>query len=209
MGVALLTPPIALAATLAIAAEYRGPRRLHYACKPLATALILALALATGRDDPAYTALIALGLACSLAGDICLMLPQDRFIAGLISFLLAHLAYSAAFVRADGAWDGTSVWLAIPLLAYGLAVFLALRPHLGPLTVPVLLYMLVILAMAWCAIAYARREPARGSLAVAGALLFVCSDSTLAINRFARPFRAAPAVVLGTYYAAQWLIARS
>jgi uncharacterized membrane protein YhhN len=209
--IAILSPPILVAALLTIRAEYRGPRRVVYLCKPLTTVLILALALATGGDDRAYTVLIAVGLLCSLAGDIFLMLPQDRFIPGLVSFILAHLAYIAAFVRAaDRPWSGTSVLTLIPLLAYGLAVFLVLRPHLGPLTAPVLVYMLVILLMAWRAVEYARQSPAPESLAAAlGALLFVVSDSALALNRFTRPFRAAQALVLGTYFAAQWLIALS
>ena len=78
------------------------------------------------------------------------------------------------------------------------------------LMVPVLIYMLVILVMAWRAIEYARQYPSPGPLAAAlGALLFVISDSALALNRFARPFRAAQALVLGTYFLAQWLIALS
>jgi uncharacterized membrane protein YhhN len=139
------------------------------------------------------------------------MLPQDRFIPGLVSFLLAHLAYIAAFIRAAARpVSGTSVLPLIPLLAYGFAVFAILRPHLGPLMVPVLAYMLVILVMAWRAIEYARQYPTPGPLAAAlGALLFVISDSALALNRFARPYRAGQAVVFGTYFAAQWLIALS
>lgn len=209
--VALLSPAIATAALLTIVGEYRGPRRLVYLCKPLSTSLILVLALATGGDDRAYTGLIAAGLALSLAGDIFLMLPDDHFIAGLVSFLIAHLVYIAAFIRAaDRPIAGTSVLPLLPLLAYGLAVFAILRPHLGPLLVPVLAYMLVILIMAWRAIEYARQYPAAGPVAAAlGALLFVVSDSALALNRFARPFRAAQALVLGTYFAAQWLIALS
>ncbi len=155
--IALLSPAILVAALLTIGAEYRGPRRMVYVCKPLTTTLILILALATGGEDRAYTALIAVGLACSLAGDIFLMLPQDRFIPGLVSFLLAHLAYVAAFVlAADRPWSGTSVLPLIPLLAYGFAVVAILRPHLGTLMVPVLAYMIVILLMAWRAIEYAR-----------------------------------------------------
>ncbi len=210
--IALLSPPIALAALLTIRATYRGPRWLVYCCKPLATALILVLALAIDRgEDRSYTALLALGLACSLVGDICLMLPHDRFVAGLLSFLLAHLAYIAAFSRADlVAWGGTALLSLMPLLAYGLAIFLPLRSRLGPLTVPVLGYMLIILLMAWRAIEYARQYPAPGSLATAcGALLFLISDSALARNRFAQPFRAAQLLVLGTYFLAQWLIALS
>jgi uncharacterized membrane protein YhhN len=209
---AFLSPASAVAAILAIVADYRGPRWLHYCCKPLATVLILALALSIDRGDGrGYTALIALGLACSLVGDICLMLPQDRFIAGLLSFLLAHLAYIVAFSRAAPvAWGGTALLTFAPLLVYGSAIFLPLRSRLGPLTVPVLGYMLVILLMAWRAIEYARQYPAPGSLlAASGALLFLISDSALARNRFARPFRAAQALVLGTYFIAQWLIALS
>jgi uncharacterized membrane protein YhhN len=209
--IALLSPAILAAALITIGAEYRGSRRVVYVCKPLATTLILLLALATGGDDRAYTALIVVGLACSLAGDIFLMLPQDRFIPGLVSFLLAHLAYVAAFtLAADRPWSGASVLPLIPLLAYGFAVFAILRPHLGKLMVPVLAYMVVILLMAWRAIEYARQYPAPGPLTAAfGALLFLISDSILALNRFARPFRSAQALILGSYFAAQWLIALS
>ncbi|NIW49240.1 MAG: lysoplasmalogenase, partial [Gammaproteobacteria bacterium] len=44
-----------------------------------------------GTQGPIIYFLI--GLALSLAGDIFLMLPDEKFIAGLVSFLLAHLAY--------------------------------------------------------------------------------------------------------------------
>ena len=210
MWVPLLSILILAAALLAIGAEYRGPRWVVYLCKPLTTALILALAIGHGGERT-HTILIVIGLLCSLAGDIFLMLPQDRFIAGLVSFLLAHLVYSAAFIiAADGPWTVTALLTLIPLLAYGLAAFLILRPHLGPFLVPVLCYMLVILFMAWRGVELARQYPEPGPvLAAAGALVFVISDTALAYNRFARPFRTAQALVLGTYFVAQWLIALS
>jgi alkenylglycerophosphocholine/alkenylglycerophosphoethanolamine hydrolase len=46
-------------------------------------------------------------------------------------------------------------------------------------------------------------------LAAVGALLFVASDSALAWNRFKSEFKSAQAVILATYFAAQWLIALS
>jgi uncharacterized membrane protein YhhN len=46
-------------------------------------------------------------------------------------------------------------------------------------------------------------------LAFAGALLFVLSDTVLAVNRFRRTFKLAHALNLITYFAAQCLIARS
>ena len=40
---------------------------------------------------------VVFGLLASLIGDVLLMLPQDLFVAGLIAFLVAHIAYLVAF----------------------------------------------------------------------------------------------------------------
>ncbi len=199
-----------LAATLALGwGEYRGLRALVYAAKPLATLLILALALAapTGAD-PRVARWIAAGLVFSLAGDVLLMLPSDRFAAGLASFLVAHVCYIAAFT-AEAGFQLAPFVLAPLLLAVGL-VYRKLAPGLGNLRIPVLVYIGVIVVMAWQAIARCAVVPGAGPpLAAAGALLFAVSDSALALARFHRPFRTSQAVVYGTYFAAQWLIALS
>lgn len=94
MPTLLLSPLILVAAALAVRADYRGPPWHHYLGKPLATTLIFVLAWSRAPDATrSYALAILLGLLCSLAGDIFLMLPGDRFIPGLVSFLLAHLAY--------------------------------------------------------------------------------------------------------------------
>lgn len=205
----LLTPLIALAAALTVWGEARDARRTVYVCKPLATGLILALALALPDPvDGGYRTLIAAGLLFSLAGDVFLMLPRDRFVAGLASFLVAHLFYVAAFAPRPPTLAAPLV-LAI-LLAYGIWLMRALWPHLGRLRIPVLLYGAALLGMAWQA---AERWAVLGGtpalLAAVGAGLFVVSDSVLAWRRFVRPVRRGEAVVLGTYFAAQWLIALS
>lgn len=80
----------------------------------------------------------------------------------------------------------------------------------GAMRVPVVGYVVVIVVMAWQAAARAAGLGSVGALlAAAGAALFVLSDAALAVNRFRRPFRAAQAVILPTYYAAQLLIAWS
>jgi uncharacterized membrane protein YhhN len=74
----------------------------------------------------------------------------------------------------------------------------------------VVVYMAVILLMAlqassrWLAVG-----GWGGAAACAGAVLFVASDSALAWNKFMGEFRGAQAVILGTYFAAQLLIALS
>ncbi len=98
----------------------------------------------------------------------------------------------------------------IPNAAYAAGLLAYLWPRLGRLRGPVLVYGAVLALMAWRA--YERwaalgTEPAE--LAALGAGLFVLSDSAPAVNRFRRPFHAAQAVVLSTYYAAQWFLALS
>jgi uncharacterized membrane protein YhhN len=74
----------------------------------------------------------------------------------------------------------------------------------------VVVYVCVILLMAWAALSRATTTvDGGGVLAAVGALLFVASDSTLAWGRFRGEFGSAQAVVLATYFAAQWLIALS
>jgi len=199
-----------LAATLALVwGEYRGPRALVYAAKPLATLLILALAFgAPAGADPGVARWILAGLLFSLAGDVLLMLPSDRFAAGLASFLVAHLCYIAAFTSTAG-WQPAPLVL-LSLVAAVSLVYRKLSPGLGKLRVPVIVYIAVIVLMAWQAIARCAVLPGAGPpLAAAGALLFAASDSALALARFHRPFRGSQAFVYVSYFAAQWLIALS
>jgi uncharacterized membrane protein YhhN len=198
----------AASALLNIRAEYRGPRLQVYVFKPLTVVLVILIALQTTHwTTPNYKLLIVAGLLCSLAGDVFLMLPRERFVAGLVGFLFAHLFYIAAF--APGAWR-PSVWTAAPLAVYGALMLGLLWPGLGKLKAAVLVYVAAILLMAWAALSRAAATiDDSGALAAVGALLFVASDSALAWDRFKREFKAAQAVILATYFAAQWLIALS
>src|SRR5215213_9375630 len=103
MLTAVLSTLTLASALLTIRAEHREIRPQVYVFKPLTTALIILVALQAGHGTAGfYTPLIVAGLVCSLAGDVFLMLPRDRFVAGLVSFLLAHLCYVAAFASDGG-----------------------------------------------------------------------------------------------------------
>lgn len=209
LSTAVLSSAALLTAAVHIRAEYAGPRSRVYVCKPLTTGLILLLALRV--DEPVsgfYRSAVVVGLAFSLAGDVLLMLPKDRFAFGLASFLVGHLLYIAAFTSVEG--FRISVLCLAPFLLAAGVVYAMLLPHLGRLWLPVLFYMLAIMAMAWqAAERWELTGDASSLLAMAGALLFLVSDWALAFNRFRAPFRSAQAMVLSTYYAAQWLIALS
>lgn len=211
----ILQPALAavavLVAVLAIRAHYLEDRQRWqvYAFKPLATLLILALALSLSPARPDYQWAIAAGLVLSTAGDVFLMLPRDRFVAGLASFLLAHLCYLRAFSIEVPFGAGLLLWL--PFFAAGGMVVALVWPGLKPaLRGPVVVYVIVIAAMAGQATGRWYAAGSAVALAAAvGAGLFVVSDAVLAIDRFRWPFRAARAVTLTTYWAAQLLIAIS
>jgi uncharacterized membrane protein YhhN len=198
-----------VSAALHVRAEYLGPRWQVYLFKPLTTSLlVLAAVLQASAHGPRYQVAVVAGLVLSLAGDVFLMLPGDRFISGLASFLLAHVAYLVAF--SSGIPLGTNPLLLLPLLAAGVLLVRVLWRGLGRLRQPVLLYSAVIVLMVWQAWARGWELRSPGSaLAAAGAALFMASDSLLALDRFRAEFARAQAAIMATYVAAQALIALS
>ncbi len=200
---------IAISAAINIWCEYGGIRRGVYFFKPLTTTLIITLAVFSGEPiSVSYKTLIVMGLVFSLAGDVFLMLPTDQFIAGLGSFLVAHIFYIVAFGTES---EGTILWLPLlPLVAYGIIMMAILWPYLGSTKGPVIAYMIVILMMAWLALSRWQGSDQDGvELAGIGATLFVISDSLLAVNRFRKSFAPMRLMVLSTYFTAQTFIALS
>jgi uncharacterized membrane protein YhhN len=192
----------------AIIADHRKSWKLIYLFRPLTMLLIIAVAANGQAAGWPFKLRILLGLAACLAGDIFMMLEKKKFVEGLIAFLLGHLFYISAFLtimrpRAD-------LGTALPLLFFAGAMMTILFPHLGRMKVPVAFYILVITVMAGLAIQrFVDVGGAPALRAFLGALLFLASDSVLAVNRFVRPVPAAQKIILGTYFAAQLLFALS
>lgn len=199
---------VGLGAALTIAGKYGHPR-LVYIFKPLATLLIIAVTLYPAAEvAETYRNLIFAGLLFSLAGDVFLMLPSDRFLWGLGNFLVAHFLYVFAFA---GQFEWVVVWplLALCLGVVGLAAGIA-WPRVGKLLPAVLLYIAAIAGMFWQAGSWWwTTGDTAALLAFAGAGFFVVSDGLLGFNRFVKPFASAEFLLLSTYYTAQWLIAVS
>ena len=208
MFVVVLSILAFVSAILAILAAYQHRRLTHYLFKPLTVVFIILIALqAKHPTSPFYRRAIIAGLLFSLAGDIFLMLP-DRFIQGLASFLAAHVFYIAAFTRESG--GALSFSTLIPFLIYGGMMLRVLWPHLGKMKLPVMIYVAAILMMGWTAAGRRLLTEQEGSLlAFLGAILFIASDSVLALDKFRGRFRSAQLLILVTYFTAQWLIALS
>ncbi|MDP9139389.1 MAG: lysoplasmalogenase [Pseudomonadota bacterium] len=197
-----------LSAVLAIIADWNETRpKAFFLLKPLTTILIATIALQA--PESAYRGWILAGLLLSMVGDICLMFHGNAaFIGGLSSFLLAHLVFMWAFVQ--GLQLSTVPWWAAVFVVYGIAFSLVLLPRAGSLKIPVLLYGAILMGMAvTAAIRYVSVGDASGGLALAGASLFVLSDSALGARKFIGTYRGAQGVILSTYWAAIGLIAVS
>ncbi len=131
-----------------------------------------------------FANLIMVGLVFSLAGDLLLQVSKDLFVIGLLSFLVAHLFYIAAFlgVTRRGSWVRL-----LPFVVWGLIAFLILQPYLGDMLLPVAGYVIAIEIMMWRAAALAGahgRVETFELAALVGALAFGLSDTLLALNRF-------------------------
>lgn len=214
LAAAVLAAAAAAIAGALMAHAAPGWQWLHWCCKPLATALIFALAWrARPAVSPRYRWLVLAGIACSLAGDVLLMLSGDLFVPGLLAFLLAHACFIAAFLG-DSRFAAPAWPLAI-CLAYGAANLALLWGAIdAPLRVPVIVYVAVLCGMGGQALARALAH--RGDVlapaawrAACGALVFMLSDSVLAWDRFRGPLPLASLWVLSAYYLALWWIARS
>jgi alkenylglycerophosphocholine/alkenylglycerophosphoethanolamine hydrolase len=192
------------AATLAyLVASSQGWTAAGYATKPLIVVSCLGI-VAGGAASPTRGWILA-GLGLSLGGDIALMLPGDYFVAGLALFLVAHLCYIRAFTL-----NGWRVSPLPSLLVGGYLMLMValLVPVLGPMRVPVAVYATVISIMAWQAVEQrAALETRAAALVAFGAVMFVASDTALAINRFLTPLAMERLLIMGTYALAQWAIA--
>jgi uncharacterized membrane protein YhhN len=208
----IISLAVVLFAGLTILGYYLRPprRKLIYFCKPLATILILIAAALPGTlsADP-YALAIGVGLLFSLLGDIWEMLSRRHFLKALISFLITHICYTLAFLTASPKIQ--FLWPALPLGLIGAIILAYLWPALSAgMKAAVGVYVGVIVVMVTLAAGRALACSSPGTLIAAiGALLFLASDAVLAVNRFRRPFRAAQAVILGTYFTGQLLIALS
>ncbi len=207
-------PFIALTVTLLIRAEFRSDQKQIYSFKPVSTLLVIAVALLsflTPNVDPAFTLWVIAGLLLSLGGDVALMFESNRaFLVGLVLFLLAHVVYSVGFTLFNGFYAQDLISAAV-LLVLAVGVYAYLRPGLGKMRGPVILYILVICFMVDRAVSTffgTAFTATQAWLLTLGATLFWLSDLVLAVNRFRHPFEA-NRLGLYLYYGGQLLIALS
>ncbi|MCH7788948.1 MAG: lysoplasmalogenase [Acidobacteria bacterium] len=147
--------------------------------------LLIGAALATDPFDPTVKTMFVIALVLSLIGDVILMLDDAPFIAGLGSFLLAHIAYIVGMAQVDLSSLATLVALgavAAPLAVVGPRLIRSVKANgIAALTIGVGVYAAVITTMVVVAGATTQW------LVITAAVMFYASDTLLGWNRFVEP----------------------
>ncbi len=198
---------IVVSATAAIITETRHQKFLAYFFRPFTIMLMVGLLLET-RSHSFYRNAVAAGLVLCLLGEVMMMLKKKRFLTGLAFFLGALAVFTVAFYsRVNREFLR---WPVIPLVLLAGVVLFLVWPGTKRQRVPISFYLLALLTMTRVGLEQPHQLPGTGPwLAAAGSLLFLVSDTVLALNRFYRPFKGAQAIILSTFYSALLLIALS
>ncbi len=206
--------PFVITAIVNIVGDVSGIAILSDISKPLLIPFLGGYYMAGKSIYRSKPLLIAL-MACWI-GDVALMLVglnANWFLVGLVSFLIGHLFYIITYRQHR--WESTDnellvpqkIRFSIPVVLAGTGLVVILFPVLGPLQVPVIVYATAIIAMVMNAIFRFGRTNSRSFwMTLSGAVLFMVSDSILAINKFKGAIEMGGVLIMLTYIIAQFLI---
>ncbi len=219
----LLTWLYILISALEIFGVTTSNETLQHLTKPLLMLILIAWYAkgVNGQWHRTHRLMVA-AFSFSWVGDVALMFVsqnENYFLLGLVGFLITHVLYTIAFA---GVSDKTATPLlpkkfgvTLPLLAYmGILLYLLVpaiygNAHNRPVLAPVLVYTTAISIMVAFAInRYGRVNKRSFNLVLAGALMFMVSDSVIAVNKFLSPLMFAGIYIMVLYLAGQYLIAR-
>lgn len=179
---------------------------LSYISKPLLMPLLVLYVLKNQLNSK-YKNLLLCALFFSWLGDCFLMFSGEMyFMMGLGSFLMAHVFYLLIF-RQQLSFHPLKL---LPFLAFAALMLFGVLGDAIPagLKWPVYVYMMVILCMAWFSSMRKSGNAQNDTIVLIGAVLFVLSDSFIAINQFKQPVALASFWVMSTYGVGQLLIVK-
>jgi uncharacterized membrane protein YhhN len=201
-------------AALESLALWKNWTRLEYLAKPaVMVALFLWLWTSTRLSGASFW--FGLGILLSLTGDILLMISLDRlFLAGLVAFLLAHLAYLIGF---NIPIPEISAWGIILAIIVGLGGMRTIRRIVAALAAngqdrmrtPVIIYGMVISLMLLSAMMKMTDftwNANAATLVGVGAFLFYVSDILLAWHKFVTPIQNGRIYNIAAYHLGQIIL---
>lgn len=200
-----------LAAMLDWYAVHKGWKKLEYFLKPVTMVLLISWLIGATGGLSGIVLWFGVGLVFSMAGDIFLMLPKEQFIAGLVAFLLAHVAYIVGFNASLPPFTPLGLFFVIVVAAIGKELYINIAAGLEEkgktaLQKPVLAYTAVIAVMLISALfTLFRADWSIGAaLTVSlGAALFMLSGAILAWNKFVTPIKNGRVMNMAAYHLGQ------
>jgi uncharacterized membrane protein YhhN len=200
----------ALVFVLELISEATDLALLFQIAKPLIIPALIGLYWVAAEER---SLIVIVALVFSWAGDVLLMFSGELFfMLGLAAFLLSHVFYIVTYRQykkesGDGFHGVQKARYAFPIVLAATGLLTVLFPSLGGMRVPVTIYALVLMVMTLAALFRFGYTPLPSFWFVfGGAILFMISDSTLAINKFLSPVPNSALIIMSTYMSAQFLI---
>ncbi len=202
-----------------IAFEFIPGETIHYITKPLLMpTLILFYKQSLDRKLMKIDWLLISAWMFSWVGDVALMFPGENinyFLTGLVAFLITHLLYIASFSMVKDKNPAPilkkKIWVLLPLVAYLGVIISLVFPAVKPdMQLPIVVYTSVIGTMVVFSVnRYKRVSDSSFALVFLGAILFMISDSLIAVNKFLchDTLFLARFWIMSLYIAGQYLIA--
>jgi uncharacterized membrane protein YhhN len=177
--------------------------------KPLLMPLLLLFYLLSSKQPINF---IIFALIFSFFGDLFLLWEKRKFffILGLLSFLFAHIFYILTFLYTSNYFKGVPFYLylfIIPYIIYGLYIFKFLGESIEKIKIPILIYIITIIFMSFSTIPrYYYVGFNEFIFPFIGSILFIISDSLLAIKVFKNKIPENSISIMLTYIFAQFFI---
>ncbi|MGB9750527.1 MAG: lysoplasmalogenase family protein [Caldisericia bacterium] len=171
---------------------------------------LLLLFYLLSTDSPIIFLIFA--LIFSFFGDLFLLWENKKitFILGLLSFLIAHLFFFLTFLITSNYFKGTPFYIylfIIPYIIYGYYLYKFLKPEINKIKFAILIYILMIIIMSFSTIPrYYLVNFDKFIFPFLGSILFIVSDSLLALKVFKKKIKENSILIMLTYILAQFFI---
>tara|TARA_Y100000385_G_scaffold153460_1_gene159234 strand:- start:419 stop:1066 length:648 start_codon:yes stop_codon:yes gene_type:complete len=179
-----------------------------YLAKPMLMTTLFGYYYLNKKSD---NLLFVLGLLFSLFGDLFLLGSGELyFILGLIFFLIAHVFYIIMVFKILLEIKLKDFMIAgIPYLLLFLILINVLYDGLGSMKIPVIIYAMTISFLGVVSLLLFLQSRTKTSLLLLfGVLIFITSDTILALNLFYEKQSFYPILIMTTYVMAQFLICK-
>tara|TARA_B110000902_G_C14271033_1_gene573154 strand:+ start:578 stop:1267 length:690 start_codon:yes stop_codon:yes gene_type:complete len=182
--------------------------KIAFLSKPfLITTLVIVYLIAVKKPSFWYVS----ALFFSFWGDVLLLFKNQFFVYGLASFLLAHIMYikiTASFIKKFSLQK--VVLASLPFAVFLFSFLYLIIDNLGEMKIPVIFYGVVISSFgALSFLNYMQEKNTANSWLFLGTIIFIISDSLIALNKFYEPKEFYAISIMLTYIVAQYLICRA